>query len=111
MEFTPNRGDCLSLNGLLRDLAVFYTVDFNQEIYMEKLEDLQIDFENLSESVCPQISFLKLEIDQVPETYKNSLDNYFTDLALNIKIIFLQMYLIICLMKQGSQLIAMMRVQ
>ena len=23
MEFTPNRGDCLSLNGLLRDLAVF----------------------------------------------------------------------------------------
>ena len=30
-----------------------------------------------------QISFLKLEIDQVPETYKNSLDNYFTDLGLN----------------------------
>jgi hypothetical protein len=23
MELTPNRGDCLSLNGLLRDLAVF----------------------------------------------------------------------------------------
>ena len=83
MEFTPNRGDCLSLNGLLRDLSVFYTVDFNQEIYMEKLEDLQIDFENLSESICSQISFLKLEIDQVPETYKNALDNYFTDLALN----------------------------
>jgi hypothetical protein len=32
----------LSLNGLLRDLAVFYKVDFNQEIYMEKLEDFQI---------------------------------------------------------------------
>ena len=62
MDFTPNRGDCLSLNGLLRDLAVFYTVDFNQEIYTEKLEDLQIDFENLSESICSQISFLKLEI-------------------------------------------------
>ena len=31
----------------------------------------------------PKISFLKLEIDQVPETYKNSLDNYFTDLGLN----------------------------
>jgi phenylalanyl-tRNA synthetase beta chain len=83
MEFTPNRGDCLSLNGLLRDLAVFYTVDFNQEIYTEKIEDLQIDFENLSESICPQISFLKLEIDKVPETYKNSLDKYFTDLGLN----------------------------
>ena len=23
MEFTPNRGDCLSLSGLLRDLSVF----------------------------------------------------------------------------------------
>jgi len=83
MEFTPNRGDCLSLNGLLRDLSVFYTVDFNQEIYMEKLDDLQIDFENLSESICPQISFLKLEIENVPEVYKGSLDNYFKDLSLN----------------------------
>ena len=83
MEFTPNRGDCLSLNGLLRDLAVFYTVNFNQEIYTEKLEDLQIDFENLSENICSQISFLKLEIDKVPETYKNSLEKYFIDLGLN----------------------------
>jgi phenylalanyl-tRNA synthetase beta subunit len=23
IEFTPNRGDCLSINGLIRDLAVF----------------------------------------------------------------------------------------
>ena len=83
MEFTPNRGDCLSINGLLRDLAVFYTVDLNQEIFTEKLNELQLDFENLLESNCPKISFLKLEIDQVPETYKNFLDNYFTDLSLN----------------------------
>ena len=83
MEFTPNRGDCLSINGLLRDLAVFYTVDHNQEDVHEKLNELQLDFENLSKSTCPKISFLKLEIDQVPETYKNSLDNYFTDLGLN----------------------------
>jgi len=83
MEFTPNRGDCLSINGLLRDLAVFYTVDPNQEVHTEKLNKLQLDFENLSKNTCPNISFLKLEIDQVPETYKNSLDNYFTDLGLN----------------------------
>jgi phenylalanyl-tRNA synthetase beta subunit len=37
MEFTPNRGDCLSINGLLRDLAVFYSIDLNQEIYMKDL--------------------------------------------------------------------------
>jgi len=83
MEFTPNRGDCLSINGLLRDLAVFYTVDLNQEIYSKKIDELSIDFENLSESMCPQISFLKLEIDQVPQIYKNSLNNYFLDLGLN----------------------------
>ena len=83
MEFTPNRGDCLSINGLLRDLAVFYTVDLHQEVFTEKLNELLIDFENLSESICPQISFLKLEIDEVPEIYKNSLDDYFVDLSLN----------------------------
>jgi phenylalanyl-tRNA synthetase beta chain len=83
MEFTPNRGDCLSINGLLRDLAVFYTVNLNQEVCTEKLDELQLDFENLSQSICPKIAFLKLEIDQVPETYKNSLGNYFSDLGLN----------------------------
>ena len=60
MEFTPNRGDCLSLNGLLRDLSVFYDVDANQEIYDEKLNILDIDFENFAQDICPQISFLKI---------------------------------------------------
>jgi phenylalanyl-tRNA synthetase beta chain len=83
MEFTPNRGDCLSINGLLGDLAVFYKVDLNQEVFTEKLSELMIDFENLSESICPQISFLKLEIDEVPEIYKGSLGDYFEDLNLN----------------------------
>ncbi len=83
MEFTPNRGDCLSINGLLRDLAVFYTVALNQEIFTEKLDELMLDFENLSESTCPQISFLKLEIDEVPVKYKDSLNDYFLDLGLN----------------------------
>ncbi len=83
MEFTPNRGDCLSINGLLRDLAVFYTIELKQEIYKEKLHKFKIDFENLSESICPKISFLKLEIDNVPKIYKNSLNDYFSDLGLN----------------------------
>ena len=82
MEFTPNRGDCLSINGLLRDLAVFYSIDLNQEIYNERLNELNIDFENQSEKICPKISFLKLEIDKAPELYKKSLDDYFSDLNL-----------------------------
>jgi len=83
MEFTPNRGDCLSINGLLRDLAAFYTVNINQEIHNETLNELPLDFENLSKETCSQISFLKLEIDQIPKTYRGSLGNYFLDLSLN----------------------------
>ena len=83
MEFTPNRGDCLSLNGLLRDLAVFYNVNLNKEIYSKKLDELSIDFENFSEDICPQISFLKLEVDKIPNEYTGSLNNYFIDLDLN----------------------------
>ena len=83
IEFTPNRGDCLSVNGLLRDLSVFYTVETNQEIYSSEIEELQLDFENLLPDVCPRITFLKLEIDKNPNLYKEYLDNYFKDLNLN----------------------------
>ena len=83
MEFTPNRGDCLSINGLLRDLSVFYNVNTNQEIYSDNLNKLDIDFENLSQDICPQISFLKLEIEKIPNKYKDYLNDYFKDLNLN----------------------------
>ena len=83
MEFTPNRGDCLSINGLLRDLAVFYTVNLNHEIHNENLNELSLDFDNLLKETCSEISFLKIEIDQIPKTYRGSLDNYFLDLSLN----------------------------
>ena len=83
MEFTPNRGDCLSINGLLRDLAVFYTVNLDQKKYTESIDKLKIDFENLSQDICPQISFLKLEIDKIPDKYKGCLNSYFSDLNIN----------------------------
>ena len=83
MEFTPNRGDCLSLNGLLRDLSVFFTINHNQEIYKGEIKKLPIDFINLSQEVCPTISFLKLEIEKIPNSYKGCLNNYFLDFGLN----------------------------
>ena len=83
MEFTPNRGDCLSLKGLLRDLAVFYNINFNTKVYTQKLDELEIDFKNFSKNICPQISFLKLEIDNIPKEYKHSLNSYFSNLGLN----------------------------
>ena len=83
MELTPNRGDCLSINGLLRDLSAFYTVNFKKKIYSEKIEKLELDFENLSQNTCPKISFLKIEIDNIPSKYNQNLDDYFVELNLN----------------------------
>ena len=83
MELTPNRGDCLSINGLLRDLSAFYTVNFKKKIYSEKIDKLELDFENLSQNTCPKISFLKIEIDNIPSKYHQNLDDYFVELNLN----------------------------
>jgi len=82
IEFTPNRGDCLSINGILRDLGVFYTVDHNQEIYNKDIDSLEINFKNQAKDICPKISFLKLEIDELPDSYMKDIDDYFEDLGL-----------------------------
>ena len=83
MELTPNRGDCLSVNGLLRDLSVFYNVNLKEKIYSKKIDKLQLDFENLSQNTCPKISFLKMEIDKIPKEYNKYLNDYFIKLNLN----------------------------
>jgi phenylalanyl-tRNA synthetase beta chain len=82
-EFTPNRGDCLSVYGLLRDLAVFYDVDLELQKYTKNLKLLDINFRNKSPSACPKISFLKIEIDNEIKDYNGVLKNYFADLKIN----------------------------
>ena len=57
MELTPNRGDCLSIIGLSRDLNAFYGKSDVIEIYEKDIEILEIDFENLSEENCPKFLF------------------------------------------------------
>ena len=84
IEITPNRGDCLSLNGILRDLKVFYNlVSKNQYIYEGHLDEFNIEFENFSKQECPKISFLNVEIDDIPTEYNGVLKQYFKDLSLN----------------------------
>ncbi len=83
MEITPNRGDCLSLVGLSRDLNNFYNYKDPHEIYDEDLDQLEIDFRNLSTDCCPKISFLEIEIDKVISPYKEYLENYFSLLGNN----------------------------
>ena len=42
MELTPNRGDCLSVHGLVRDLAPFYEIDLSSDIYEKELKKLDL---------------------------------------------------------------------
>ena len=80
-EFTPNRGDCLSLRGLLRDLNIFYNVRIDNDIFVSELNDLSIEFKNNVKDFCTKISFLKVEIDKVPQDYNSELRDYFSDLG------------------------------
>lgn len=75
-ELTPNRGDCLSLRGLLRDLSVFYDTNLTLAIYEGDFENLELDFVNKSPKDCPNISFLEIEIERVPGNYKPYLSRY-----------------------------------
>ena len=83
MELTPNRGDCLSLNGLARDLNIFFGKAEPIKIYEGDIKPLNLDFKNLSPDVCPKISFLEIEIEDISNTYKSYLENYFSFLGIN----------------------------
>lgn len=78
LELTPNRGDCLSIDGLLRDLNLFYDVEISNNIYKEEIKEFSFDFINNAEEACRKISFLKIEIDKIPENYNTQLNSYFT---------------------------------
>lgn len=80
MELTPNRGDCLSLLGLARDLNVFYNTNLLVETYEEKINPLDLDFINLSPNDCSKISFLELEVEELPNKYHDYLESFFKDL-------------------------------
>ena len=83
LELTPNRGDCQSLDGILRDLKTFYEVDFDTKIYDKHIEKFEFDFINNCPEYCPQISFLLIEIKNINNEYSGELKNYFEDLNLN----------------------------
>ena len=77
IDFTPNRGDCLSLLGITRDLNIFFDNQFSLDKYDEHIEDLGIDFINKSIVECPKISFLEIGINGKISEYKPYLEEYF----------------------------------
>ena len=82
MEITPNRGDCLSLKGLARDLNYFYQAKELPKSDMA-LPALDLQFDNQAQELCPNISFMEIEIEKVPVKYEPYLEAYFTDLGIN----------------------------
>lgn len=86
-EFTPNRGDCLSLDGLSRDLNIFYRKKNNFEIFSDSINNLDLDFENNAQDKCPLISFLRIDIDlnKKIKDYDSNIDSYFKDLSITKK--------------------------
>ena len=80
LEITPNRGDCLSLFGISRELKNFYDINSNLEIFESHIEKFEFDFVNQAEDKCERIAFLELEIENLPTEYKPYLESYFTDL-------------------------------
>ncbi len=82
IEFTPNRGDCLSLNGLARDLNPHFS-NIPISVYEDEIKSFNFNFKNEDTSACPRISFLKLKIKKIPTKYKSYLNDYFIDLKIN----------------------------
>ena len=83
MELTPNRGDCLSVHGLVRDLGTFYEIDLTNDIYEKELKKLDIGFVNHAPKACSHISFLKIDIEGEITPYGGKLKEYFRDLNIN----------------------------
>ena len=81
MDFTPNRGDCLSLLGLSRDLNVFFGKAQHYKIFQEDIEELNLNFKNLSPESCPKVSFLEIEIEGSTKEYKPYIESYFSILG------------------------------
>ena len=83
IEFTPNRGDCLSVLGLARDLNALTPSHQELEIFNGELDPLNLGFTNIATNACNKISFLYLEVDQINNNYEDYLENYFSDLNIN----------------------------
>ena len=83
IEFTPNRGDCLSILGLARDLNALTPSHQELEIFNGELNPLKLGFTNIATNACNKISFLYLEVDHINNNYEDYLENYFSDLNIN----------------------------
>lgn len=83
IEFTPNRGDCLSVIGLVRDLSAYFDVKKEIEIYGNSIKKLDINFTNNIPEFCPRISFMLIEIENDYQRYDSKIQKYFELIGVN----------------------------
>ena len=62
-------------------LRNFYQIDTKHEVYEEELDSFFLDFVNEDSKNCPNICFLKIEVDQIVPEYKGYLENFFSELG------------------------------
>ena len=55
----------------------------NTKVYSGNLKKFNPKLKNESEEICPNISFLEIEITGKVKKYKDYLENYFKDLGIN----------------------------
>ena len=83
LDLTPNRGDCLSLAGIARDLNIFFGKGIKPKSFDDVIEELELDFENLAHDDCPKISFLEIEVRNHNPKYLPYMEDYFDKLNFN----------------------------
>ena len=71
------------MKGLARDLNYFYKAEIEKPIFTKKIQKLNLNFKNKTKDLCPNISFLEVEIVGKTKPYKNYLENYFKSLKIN----------------------------
>ena len=63
LEITPNRGDCLSLKGIARDLNYFYKAELDRNTYDKNIPKSDLSFQNKAKDLCPNISYNSLIVE------------------------------------------------
>ena len=57
IEFTPNKGDCLSLKGIVRDLGIFYETKKNDEIFEDPISFLILNLKTYQLLIVQRFHF------------------------------------------------------
>ncbi len=82
IEITPNRGDCLSLLGISRDVNVLCETNNDIPVFSDEIDEFNFNFKNNACEKCPNIYFLNISVKSLPDTYISEIESYFSDLDL-----------------------------